>query len=183
MEFIKHPNGYYYHPSAEIGLGVKIGNEVTIGKNVKIGELAKVENETKIGDGVIVGKGVIIRNGTIVKEQAIIEDWVTIGKDTVIGANTRISKGIYVGDCTVIGKEAIINRSPITIFRKYCLNEYCQGKVYFGCEALTFVEWYKQWRELCKKYYEFPEWFRRDVLPIIEFIEYYQEINPLDKEA
>ena len=188
MELIKHEGGYYYHPSATIGGGAKIGEGVIISKETKIGEEVTIGKGTIVYEGATIGEEATIGDWVKVREGAIIEGGVTIaeytsiGDCTIIGKRTKIGRFITIGEYVEIGEGAIINRSPICIRNRHYLNEYCQGKVSFGCKVLNFTEWYDCWEGLCKKYNESPEWFEKEILPIIKFIEEYQKINPLDGE-
>lgn len=73
------------HPSAQIGLDVKIGDGTVIMANSVINSAVKI------------GKHSIINTGAIIEHDDLIEDFVHISPNAVLGGNVKIGKCTHIG--------------------------------------------------------------------------------------
>ena len=81
------------HPSAQVGIDVKIGKGTTIMANAVI------------NTGVRIGNGVIINTAVIVEHDSIIEDFAHISPGAVLCG------GVSIGTCTHIGGGAVVRNN------------------------------------------------------------------------
>jgi UDP-3-O-[3-hydroxymyristoyl] glucosamine N-acyltransferase len=120
------------HPSAEIGVGVRIGEGVSIGPYAVVGPGAKIGDGTIIAAHVVIGAGVRIGeeshfyaattaySGTIVGDRVIVHAGARLGSDGFgyVFRNGRHDKIPHVGRCIIeddveIGANTTIDRGSI----------------------------------------------------------------------
>jgi len=78
------------HPSADIGLNVKIGKNCIIQSNVFIGDNVSLGDNVHIMPGVYVGEDVIIGDKTLIKPNVTIMEKSRIGDHVIIHSGTTI---------------------------------------------------------------------------------------------
>lgn len=92
-EISKSPNLKFYtaiHPSAQIGLDVKIEEGTAIMANVCINSSARI------------GKHCIINTGAIIEHDNIIENFVHISPNSALGGTVRIGENTHIGIGSVV---------------------------------------------------------------------------------
>jgi sugar O-acyltransferase (sialic acid O-acetyltransferase NeuD family) len=108
------------HPSAIIGLHVKIGNGTFVSSGVEINPMAKV------------GEGVIVNTGAIVEHECIIEDFAHIAPGAVLSGNVKIGKGSFIGANSVIKQGIQIGKNVIIGAGSVIINDVEDGMKYAG---------------------------------------------------
>ncbi len=83
------------HPSADIGLNVKIGENCIIQSNVVIGDNVSLGDNVHIMPGVYVGEDVFIGDKTLIKPNVTIMEKSRIGDHVIIHSGTTIGSDGY----------------------------------------------------------------------------------------
>jgi UDP-3-O-[3-hydroxymyristoyl] glucosamine N-acyltransferase len=74
----------FVHPSAQIGLDVKLGDSVHIGALCSISDGVSIESGTRVGDGCIIGTNSTIGRNCILHSRVTIEHQVCLGSGCII---------------------------------------------------------------------------------------------------
>lgn len=107
----KSPNIKYYkaiHPSAQIGLDVKIEEGTVVMANAVINSSTKIGKHCIINTGAIIEHDNIIENYVHISPNATLCGTVTVGEETHIGAGTTIKNNINICKKCIIGAGAVV---------------------------------------------------------------------------
>jgi len=97
------------HPSAQIGLNVKIGNGTVVMANVVI------NTETVIGDHCIINTGAVVEHNNFIENFVHISPNVSLGGTVKIGTQTHIGIGAVVKNNIIICKNCVIGSGGVVV--------------------------------------------------------------------
>ena len=99
------------HPSAMLGVSVRVGAGTLIQSGVSITTLVEIGYGCLININSTIGHDVVIGDFSVVNPGATVSGSVTIGKSVLIGANATVLENISIGDGARVGAGAVVTRN------------------------------------------------------------------------